>query len=434
MEICKEVGALHRIQLISNGTLIDRYDAEIFEDVNILSISFDSTKKREFELLRYGADYDKVLDNIRKVRQQLPDLIMQLNVTVNRLNIDGLVEIYNLARETGINYVSYGSIYGSSKDKVIQLLLLRESDRYIVETQMDQIRRLNSDNQLCIIDQITWTGYEDGVEYEKEKIFCELSGLKNITPYIDPDEMDKCEKESRKVQIEHRLDGVVDFALPYCTNPYCVMIVQPNQDVLPCCAAFGTIDNLETKNVWDVWNCEEYQLLREAVFNYDMLPEYCIQCSAFVRYDHINDYIERLKRNKGFEYGKLVIPPNYYPPAGLIQDKEIEKKIFEKHIEEVYDKNLKKEDIYQELLEVINVFVKGKEDILIAQNSELLQQLENIRTQFDMKEEELLMAKEKLRELENREVSDKGNAHKTNLRLIEKLEYFTRRLKRGGGY
>lgn len=418
MEICKETGAIQKMQLINNGTLIDRYDAQLFDGVNIFSISFDSTLKEEFELLRYGSDYNKIVTNVINLRKQLPNLIMQFNVTVNRLNMDEMVSIYKLAREIGINYVSYNSIYGAEEDRVIQLLRLRESDRKIVKKQMEQIRDLNSDNALAIIDEMTWTKYEDDAVYNKQKIFNELLQLKDITPYMDYDEMDGYEKETRRVQVENKKDEATEVALPYCTNPFCVMLVQPNQDVSPCCVSFGAIDNLKQKSVWDVWNGEEYQLLREAMFNYDMLPEYCKQCRAFTRYDYINEYIEKLKEEDKMNYDKLVIPPNYYPPTGLIRDEKVVRKIFESNLEKLYKNNIETGLDYSEISGIIDLFIKEieakdkeKYDSILAVKNE---QLERVNQEVDELNQEVDELNQEVNDLKYRILNAKTTCYKIN--------------------
>lgn len=328
MEICKNTGAIEKMQLINNGTMLDRYDPEMFEGVNIISISFDSVTKEVFELLRYGSDYEKIVNNIRKLRHDLPDAVLQLSVTVNRMNMEELAGIYQLAREIGINYISYNSLYGAEEDEVFRLLRLRASDRAIVDRQFDVIHRLNEDNQISIIDVVTWNTFDDHVEYNRDEIFLKLQEMKSITPYLDYDELEMYEQETRTVHEECRtVNKEKRPALPYCTNPFCVMLMQPNQDVSPCCASFGAISNMQGKNTDEVWNSKEYQLMREAMFDYAMLPDYCKKCRSFIRYDYINQYIDELKHQNKMDYNELIIPPDFYPPEGLVQDKRVVERI-----------------------------------------------------------------------------------------------------------
>lgn len=329
MNLCRETGAIQKMQLVNNGTLLNRYDPEIFDGTNILSISFDSVHKEIFELLRCGSNYELIINNIKTLREKLPNAIIQFSVTVNRLNMEEIADIYRLARRLGINYISYNSLYGYEEDKVIQLLHLRKADKKIIEKQLKLVKELNSDNKIEIVDVITWEQEDDGEVYNKEQILLKLKEMKeSIVPYLDYDELDMYDVSTRAIHKENRKENKKkNMGLPYCTNPYCVFMVQPNENVSPCCASFGTISNMKEKSVDEVWNGEEYQLLREGMFNYEMLPDYCKECRSFVRYDYINEYIDKLKQLKTFNYQELVIPPNYYPPEGLIKDQKIASKI-----------------------------------------------------------------------------------------------------------
>ncbi len=179
------------------------------------------------------------------------------------------------------------------------MLRLRNSDRELVEEQLEKINRLNGDGKIEIINVITWPQLEDGSAYDKQDIFLRLMEMRNITPYLDYDELNMYDTSTRVVHEELRKDmGEVKKALPYCTNPYCVFMLQPDENVSPCCGAFGAIANMHSRDVEEIWNGKEYQLLREAMFQYDMLPDYCRNCRSFIRHDYINEYIDVLKTRR----------------------------------------------------------------------------------------------------------------------------------------
>lgn len=327
MAVCKNTGVIDKMRLISNGMLLDRYDPQLFDGVNIVSISFDSTDKEIFELLRTGADYEKIIKNIKKLRNSLPNLTIQFSMTVNRLNMDDLTNVYRLARELGVNSISYNSLYGPDEDQVIQLLRLRDSDRTVIDAQMAEIRKENTDGLISVIDNLTWDQFEDYTKYDKQTVLFKLKELKDIVPYLDYDALNIQDQESRQIHTESAQKQEANFALPYCTNPFCVMLVQPNQDVSPCCVAFGKLDSLKDKSAEEVWNGENFQQLRKSMFCYEMLPDCCKQCRSFTRYDYINEYITSLKEAEDFDYERLIIPPAYYPPENLIEDPIIAKKV-----------------------------------------------------------------------------------------------------------
>ena len=60
-ELCKENGILEKTQLINNGTQLHKHDLKSLEGINIVSISFDASDKKTFEILRTGANFERVL-------------------------------------------------------------------------------------------------------------------------------------------------------------------------------------------------------------------------------------------------------------------------------------------------------------------------------------------------------------------------------------
>lgn len=301
IDICREYKALDSMQLINNGTQLHRYNPAKFDGINIISISIDSVEARTFELLRYGAKLEQVLNNISRLRKALPNTVLQWTVVVNRLNIGQLVDIYREARNYGINYITFNDIYGYEEDKVIQLLRLRDSDRKAVDHQFEEIQQMNSDHCLVVNNVISWSGFEDGVPLDTEKIFQELLEMKSISPYLNFDQISQVEEKECRVKTENRKElNSAKVRLPYCTNPFEAMFILPNQTVLPCCSpALGGIDKIENDDIEAVWNGKKYQELRESMFNWDMLPESCRKCDVFMRYDYIDAFWEQAKTEWG---------------------------------------------------------------------------------------------------------------------------------------
>lgn len=331
INICNKSNVLCKMQLTNNGTIIGRYNIKKLEDVNIIGISFDAADKKTFELLRFRSKFQKVIDNIKKVREILPNNVIMFNVVVNRLNIMQMAGIYKIARKLGVNYITYNGIYGNKEDKVISLLRLRESDKFLVDQQMTEILYLNKDNKLSVENVITFNGFDDNKTLDYEEIYEELSEMKGLKPYLDYDEINKVDMESRRVKTENKLSDF-DYnklKLPYCTSPWTVLDIQPNGDVYPCCASYGTIDSVNDKKFCDVWNGDNIVKLREAMFCYNMLPDICKECNSWMRYNYINEYIEKLKENKKWngDFNLFVIPPNYNPPDGFIKEKLLMEKI-----------------------------------------------------------------------------------------------------------
>lgn len=339
IDICREANGLEAMQLINNGTQLNKIDMKKLDGINVVSISVDSVNKEIFELLRSGAKFQQVMENVKELRKKLPNTILQWTVVVNRLNIFEIYDIYKMASEIGINYITYNDVFGYEEDKAIQLLRLRKSDYDIIR---GQFKKIESDNQgkMVVNNVIAFDDYEDGVVNNQEEIITELKKLRRQVPYLNFDKINSEDVETRRIKVEKKSGEKTPYnKLPYCTCPFSVMLIQPNRTVSPCCADFGTIDKIEENDIEKVWTGENYGLLREAMFNYEMLPDYCKKCNAFCRYDYINEYIDFLKNEGELCYESLVIPPNFNPPANMIKDKEVMRKI--EHEKYVKDSKMK---------------------------------------------------------------------------------------------
>lgn len=334
LEILRKVNALSKLQLINNGTLLSNYSSKIFSDINIISFSIDAADAKTFNILRYKADYETVILNIKKLREELPNNILQFTVTVNRLNSRKLIPIYLLARELKINYLTFNQIYGEESDGVIQLLRLRRSDYKVIFDQIDEIIRLNNDKEIIVMNVMEEDNFEDDAAYNYEEIYEELLALRSIEPELSYDRCTEADIESHRVKKENKKNiHNNSIYLPYCTSPFTSLCIWPDQNVNPCCVVRGTgaIQKLTAdKNISEVWNSKEFCELREAMFDYDMLPDYCRECKSFCRYDYINEYVDYLKNTGVWDYNNLVIPPNYTPATGTFTDKLLES-IIEKH-------------------------------------------------------------------------------------------------------
>lgn len=335
IEYCRQGDVLSKTHLTNNATQLHRYDLRKIEGVNIVSVFFDGADKETFEMLRVGANFDKVLSNMGKLRRELPNTVLQVTVVVCRLNLHQLADIYSIARDKGFNYIAFNTIFGPDNDKVIDLLRLRESDRPLLDKQMREVERRNSDKKMAVMNVTTFDDFEDGVVLDYQNIVEELKKLREQEPYLDFDEERDISQPSRRVHTECKCSTLLDKPrLPYCTGPWHIMSVMPDGKIAPCCASFGSIGSIsDSEQMKDIWNSKNYQELRQSMFDWGMLPEYCKSCNVFSRYDYIGEYIDYLK-NLGVDMADVEIPPNFYPNRDMIKDDLLWRRICEKQRKE----------------------------------------------------------------------------------------------------
>lgn len=114
--------------------------------------------------------------------------------------------------------------------------------------------------------------------------------------------------------------------------------------VYGCIGDFASMDNCNNKDVDEIWNGENFKLMREAMFNYDMLPEKCKACRKYARYSNLRDYISFL-REYGIDMRTVVIPPNFLPPEEMVEDEIMQRRI-------VFQDKIEREKIEMKKLKV----------------------------------------------------------------------------------
>jgi len=94
---------------ISNGSILPETDVlEFFDEI---TISFDSSKKQTFESIRRGANFDKILDNVRELirtrKENNLNFKVTFNMVVSHLNYSEMEDVAKLASELGIDALSF---------------------------------------------------------------------------------------------------------------------------------------------------------------------------------------------------------------------------------------------------------------------------------------------------------------------------------------
>ena len=106
LELCKRLGAT--VMFNTNGTMIREKEARrvVKAGVDIMTLSLDGGTKETFERLRVGAKFDKILDNMRRLKKmkaqektQLP--LIYIEFIAMRSNIHELPIMVDVAHEIG---------------------------------------------------------------------------------------------------------------------------------------------------------------------------------------------------------------------------------------------------------------------------------------------------------------------------------------------
>ncbi len=209
------------VNLNTNATLFtDEVIRKICEvEIGEIAISIESTNKKEYEKIRKGAKFDKVMESIRNLNQALKKIgkktIISFAITILKENVDELSEFVNLASKIGIK-------------KIISQTL---------QEKEDYVKNYNSSAKKNLI----WD-YKKKL-WEKVKIAKKLAAEKKIEFVFD-------EEKS-----------------PGCIWPWRSIYITWDGNVTPCCKIIdykkAGMGNLLKEDFWKIWNGKEYQMFRK---------------------------------------------------------------------------------------------------------------------------------------------------------------------------
>jgi len=218
------------VNLNSNGTLLTQTMIDRLCDVEIgeIAISTESAFKDKFEEIRKGANFDKLMENIknlnRTLKERKKETIVSFAVTILSSNVEEIPQFVRLAKKVGINKL------------VIQTI--QEKEDY-VDSYDDTAKSLG------------------------------ISNLKN--------EMKKNIKEARDLAEKNNILFIFDEelnnsspAFSGCIWPWRAIYITWNGGVTPCCKIITphkppVIGNIVKDEFWRLWNGKVYQMYRKSL-------------------------------------------------------------------------------------------------------------------------------------------------------------------------
>ena len=105
-----------KVWMISNGTLFlqEKFRNIILDYVSDIAVSFDSTNKETFNMLRKGADMERVIQGIRLLvedrNKRNSDAAIGINFVISHKNYFELDALGNLAIDLNLDYVTVADV------------------------------------------------------------------------------------------------------------------------------------------------------------------------------------------------------------------------------------------------------------------------------------------------------------------------------------
>jgi len=124
------------VSLIDNFTLIDREKtfALIESGLDFLYISFDSASKNTFEELRTGANFEKIVENIKlfvktKRETKAKQPVFLFKSTISSFNINEIPQLVKIAEDLGADGINFGKMMSEEESNSrISTIRLNEKD------------------------------------------------------------------------------------------------------------------------------------------------------------------------------------------------------------------------------------------------------------------------------------------------------------------
>ncbi len=219
------------VLLVTNGTLLneDMLKNILLTGITWFTISMDSPYKNDYEKIRRGANFDKLIYNIKLIAKghvySMKKIQFTIQMTVSDKNFDSLIDMITLCYELGIPNLNLLGIHTNTNEKIADFI-----DNY--------------DNKIDLIKKYA----------------------------LDKD-----------INLTINSMGGVTFSKQICRRPYKTLFVNCNGLAEPCCIhetpanLRTTIGNMFDSSFDEIWNGERMLSFREALEN-EKKPRMCTQC------------------------------------------------------------------------------------------------------------------------------------------------------------
>ncbi len=124
--------------LLTNGSLVNKYNVEQFKNFNYVKISFDSTEREINDQLRGKGSYDKIIKAIKILKAN--DINVDIGTVITKYNKDNLEELitflhaeFDVKVHTIANHIPLGR--GSNSDLSCSFDEVKKCDEVILKTK-----------------------------------------------------------------------------------------------------------------------------------------------------------------------------------------------------------------------------------------------------------------------------------------------------------
>jgi MoaA/NifB/PqqE/SkfB family radical SAM enzyme len=220
----------------TNGTLLfgERARAILTGDVDEISVSIDTPDPKRFEDIRTGANFERVVDNVRSFIKSRNELDMDtprivIAAVAMKETVDDLIDLTQLACDLGADVIEVNYLM-AYKDELVNRSLFFDQER--ANNALKEVRRRAD---------------ELGLESRLPEPF----GLGDGAAKIQGDFL--------------------------CPRPYDFTYIGYDGNVRPCCFPLLYLGTIAEEGFLDIWNNKAYRKLRKS-FADKSPPPFCVEC------------------------------------------------------------------------------------------------------------------------------------------------------------
>lgn len=262
------------------SVLSDEMLKRIREHFAWIEISCDGATDYVYEKIRQNLSFQKFLANLKKLKDQCPNVRKHLTMVVMRQNVSQMKDIVHMASEYGIDQVSFSNlspnmIIGNEKDVMTNYPRVL---RYFTQQAFYEghSKGIEVSCPVSLGERLSWEDVK--AEYDRmisEPDFKDEAGIAEMMRVARIVETYKTEHSILEAEVKPssvKCSGICDWILER-------VYIDLEGNSCMCCSKqlfrTGTVD--ESVSLEDVWNGTYYQKLREMFYS-GVLPESCLGC------------------------------------------------------------------------------------------------------------------------------------------------------------
>lgn len=145
VKILKKTGV--KVGYFTNGVLLNKenIDKTFTERIDSVLISFDSLKKENFEKIRKGANFEKIVENVKSLlaerkRRGTKNLSIGINFAAQKSTIEEMPEIVRFAKSIGLDFIYFTTLIAHKKEFIPECLF--DFDKNRLQKVFSETKRL----------------------------------------------------------------------------------------------------------------------------------------------------------------------------------------------------------------------------------------------------------------------------------------------------